>query len=177
MNKTRLLTRIMVAFFVTWLFSSPVVASTIYIAGDSTASEYGPEVYPRMGWGQVLGDFYGDDTNVVDIAQAGRSARSFIDEGFFADIASRIKENDILLIQFGHNDQKVHSPERYAEAETDYKRYLQQYIDMAREKGAQPVLLTPVVRRKFERGELLPTHGKYPDAVRSLAAEWFRGAA
>ena len=49
----------------------------------STASEYGFEQYPRMGWGQVLGDFYGEGMTVVDLAQSGRSARSFIDEGFF----------------------------------------------------------------------------------------------
>lgn len=150
---------------------APALAQNIFIAGDSTASAYGPEVYPRMGWGQVLGDFYAGDINVVDLAQSGRSSRSFIDEGFFAELEKRIGADDILLIQFGHNDEKIHSPERYTAAETDYKEYLGKYIDMAQQKGATAVLLTSIVRRKFEDGRLVPTHGKYPDAVRELAAD------
>lgn len=151
--------------------SAPALARDIFIAGDSTASVYGPEVFPRMGWGQVLGDFYGADINVVDLAQSGRSSRSFIDEGFFADLAKRIGTDDILLIQFGHNDQKINSPERYASPETDFKTCLKKYIDLARKKGATPILLTPIVRRRFEDGILVPTHGKYPGAVRELAAD------
>lgn len=150
--------------------SAPARAMDIYIAGDSTASVYGPEVFPRMGWGQVLGDFYGDDIHVVDLAQSGRSSRSFIDEGFFADLAGQIGAGDILLVQFGHNDEKINSPERYTAPETDFKTYLGKYIDLARDKGATPVLLTPIVRRKFEDGKLVPTHGKYPGAMRELAA-------
>jgi len=151
--------------------SAPALAKDIFIAGDSTASVYGPEVYPRMGWGQVLGDFYADDIEVVDLAQSGRSSRSFIDEGFFADLAGRIGEGDILLVQFGHNDEKIDSPERYTAPETGFKTYLKKYLDLAHEKGATPVLLTPVVRRRFEEGKLVPTHGKYPGAMRELAAD------
>jgi lysophospholipase L1-like esterase len=137
-------------------------AQTLFVAGDSTASEYGPEQYPRMGWGQVLGDFYGSEIRVADLAQSGRSARSFIDEGFFADLERQIGPGDVLLIQFGHNDEKVNSPERYAAPDTDYKVYLGKYIAMARDKGATPVLLTPLVRRKFEDRRLVSTHGRYP---------------
>lgn len=171
MNRLRLSSLLLITLVSFFIPAASALARDIFIAGDSTASDYGPEVYPRMGWGQVLGDFYGDDINVVNLAQSGRSARSFIDEGFFAELQSQIGEGDILLVQFGHNDQKTHSPERYAAAETDYKTYLQKYIDMAREKHAVPVLLTSIVRRKFENGGLVPTHGKYPAAMRELAAD------
>lgn len=170
MLKYRLLTLFLVTVAGLCVPSSPALARDIFIAGDSTASVYGPEVFPRMGWGQVLGDFYGDDINVVDLAQSGRSSRSFIDEGWFADLAGRIGAGDILLIQFGHNDEKIHSPERYTAPETDFKTYLKKYIDLAHDKSATPVLLTPVVRRKFEDGKLVPTHGKYPGSMRELAA-------
>jgi len=146
-------------------------AQNIFIVGDSTASAYGPERYPRMGWGQVLDGFYGKELNVVDLAQSGRSARSFINEGFFANLEAQLGTDDILLIQFAHNDQKAHSPERYAPAETTFKEYLRKYISLAQAKDAQAVLLTPVVRRRFEQGELVPTHGKYPAAIRELAME------
>lgn len=150
---------------------SPALARNIFIVGDSTASEYGPEKYPRMGWGQVLGDFYNKEVAVFDMARSGRSSKSFIDEGFFAELENELGAEDILLIQFGHNDQKAHSPERYAPAETAFKEYLRKYIALAHQKKAKPVLLTPIVRRKFENGELVPTHGDYPDATRDLANE------
>ena len=150
---------------------SHVSAQDVFVVGDSTASIYGPKRYPRMGWGQVLAGFYGDGVNVIDLAQSGRSARSFINEGFFTDLEAQLGAGDILLIQFAHNDQKIHSPERYAEAHTAFKEYLGEYLSLARAKDAIPVLLTPVVRRKFEDGELVPTHGEYPDAIRDLARE------
>jgi len=170
MQKYRLITLALAAVAGLCTHSTAALARDIFIAGDSTASVYGPEVFPRMGWGQVLGNFYGDEIDVVDLAQSGRSSRSFIDEGFFADLAGRIGAGDILLIQFGHNDEKINSPERYTAPETDFKTYLEKYIDLAHEKDATPVLLTPIVRRKFEDGQLVPTHGEYPGAMRELAA-------
>lgn len=171
MAQVRFITVLLVVVFFLFTCVSPAMAHTLFIAGDSTASEYGSELYPRMGWGQVLGDFYSKNIEVIDLAKSGRSARSFIDEGFFAELEKQITPSDVLLIQFGHNDQKADSPERYAPADTAFKDYLRKYIEMAREKGATPVLLTSIVRRKFEDGKLVPTHGQYPEAVRELAVE------
>jgi pectinesterase len=169
MSRFRNITLVLATLISLIAVHAPASATDIFIAGDSTASIYGPESHPRTGWGQVLGDFYTANINVIDLAQSGRSSKSFIDEGFFAGLERQIGPGDLLLVQFGHNDEKIHSPERYTAPETDFKEYLGKYIDMAREKGATPVLLTPVVRRKFDNGKLVPTHGKYPDAVRELA--------
>src|SRR5688572_25877896 len=79
----------------------------VFIAGDSTASEYGPERAPRHGWGQALDSFLDDSFVVRNRAKSGRSARSFIEEGWFDGIAKDIRTGDILLIQFGHNDEKI----------------------------------------------------------------------
>ncbi|MNY28907.1 Rhamnogalacturonan acetylesterase RhgT [compost metagenome] len=38
-----------------------------------------------------------------------------------------------------------------------------------RAKKAHPILLTSIVRRQFEDGQLVDTHGQYPDRVRSVA--------
>jgi lysophospholipase L1-like esterase len=35
--------------------------------------------------------------------------------------------------------------------------------------GAQPVLVTPVARYKFKQGQLVDTHGSYPEAMRKVA--------
>jgi lysophospholipase L1-like esterase len=143
----------------------------VFIAGDSTASEWGPEHYPELGWGMVLKCAFGDDVVVRNYAQSGRSSKSFIAEGFFAQIEREIRRGDTLLIQFGHNDQKIEDPSRYTNPEGDYRSWLMRYVDLARAKGAQPVLITPVARRRFANGVLIDTHAQYAEAVREVAAQ------
>jgi len=81
MSRLRFISKFLVAMAGLFVLVTPALAQTLFIAGDSTASAYGPEQYPRTGWGQ----------------------------------------GDVLLIQFGHNDQKVNSPVRYAPTDTDFK--------------------------------------------------------
>lgn len=143
----------------------------IWMAGDSTMSDYDESVAPRMGWGQVLGRFLKPEAVVLNKAASGRSSKSFINEGRLDEIREGIGPGDYFLIQFGHNDEKP-DEERRTEPYTTYKQYLKQYINAAREKGAHPVLLTPVERRKFdEAGRLVDTHGEYPAAMKQLAEE------
>jgi len=142
----------------------------VFIAGDSTASEYGLERAPRQGWGQQLQSYLDAGYVVRNHAKSGRSARSFIDEGWFDGIAKAIGPGDVLLIQFGHNDAKQEAPERYNEPQHAFPLWLMRYVDLARSKGATPILITPVARRKFDHGQLLDTHGLYAQAVRDLAA-------
>ncbi len=142
----------------------------VFIAGDSTASEYGPERAPRTGWGQALGSFLDPARlEVRNHARSGRSARSFIEEGWFDGIAGGIDEGDVLLIQFGHNDAKIEDPARYDEPAEAFPSWLMRYVALAREHGATPILVTPVARRTFEHGEPVDTHGLYAQAVRDLA--------
>jgi len=140
----------------------------IFIAGDSTAASYSGERYPMMGWGQVI-NYYLRNVCVINLAQCGRSSRSFIDEGWFRLIEERIAEGDYLLVQFGHNDEKSQDPKRYTEPETSFPEYLMKYVNLARERGAKPVLITPTARRKFEEGKLIDTHKAYAEAIRKLA--------
>lgn len=143
----------------------------VFIAGDSTASHYGPERAPRQGWGMQLQSFLDPSAwEVRNHAQSGRSARSFIDQGWLDGIAKDLRRGDVLLIQFGHNDAKVEDPARYNEPREAFPSWLMRYVRLARETGATPVLITPVARRKFDHGQLLDTHGLYAQAVRDLAA-------
>ena len=142
----------------------------VFIAGDSTASQYGPERAPREGWGQQLQTYLDDDAFVVrNHAQSGRSSRSFIDQGWFDGIAKKLNKGHVLLIQFGHNDEKIEDPTRYNEPTQAFPQWLTRYITLAREKGATPILITPLARRKFDHGQLLDTHGLYSQSVRDLA--------
>ncbi|MHC9086954.1 GDSL-type esterase/lipase family protein [Luteimonas sp. RIT-PG2_3] len=141
----------------------------VFIAGDSTASEYPAERAPRTGWGQKLGARLGDGWDVRNHARSGRSARSFIEQGWLDGIANELSAGDVLLIQFGHNDARREDPARYNEPRQAYPQWLMRYVTLARERGATPVLVTPVARRIFDHGQLLDTHGAYPQAMRDLA--------
>lgn len=141
----------------------------VFIAGDSTASEYPVERAPRTGWGMRLQPWLEAGWEVRNHAQSGRSARSFIEQGWLEGIARELRAGDVLLIQFGHNDAKVEDPARYNDPVEAYPRWLMRYVDLARERGATPVLVTPVARRKFDGTQLLDTHGPYPQAMRELA--------
>lgn len=143
---------------------------TIYIAGDSTVQNCTPEYYPQAGWGRLFYKYFKETVKVDNHAMGGRSAKSFIREERLDKIFELIKEGDYLFIQFGHNDEKL--PGGFADPRGTYKAYLKYYIDGARERGAIPVLFTPVNRRRFDlNGNFFMTHGAYPDAVKELGRE------
>lgn len=143
----------------------------IVIAGDSTASEYDASRWPRRGWGQELPGWFDASVEVRNRAQSGRSARSFIEQGWIYDVAHDLRAGDLLLIQFGHNDEKRDDPARYNEPQQAFPLWLRQYLTLARNVGATPVLLTPVARRHFVAGHASDLHGPYAQAVRALARQ------
>ncbi|WP_329548369.1 rhamnogalacturonan acetylesterase [Streptomyces sp. NBC_01356] len=145
---------------------------TLYIAGDSTAAQKYADAAPETGWGMALPFFLREDLAVANHAVNGRSSKSFVDEGRLDVILEAIRPGDLLLVQFGHNDEKSADPVRYTEPWTTYQDYLRLYVDGARARGARPVLATSVERRKFDAdGNAVPTHGDYPASVRALAAD------
>ncbi|MFD9306779.1 rhamnogalacturonan acetylesterase [Streptomyces sp. NPDC060048] len=162
------------------LASSPAAAvppggrrpRTLYIAGDSTAAQKYAGAAPETGWGMALPFFLHKDVTVANHAVNGRSTKSFIDEGRLTAVLELIRPGDVLLVQFGHNDQKATDPARYTEPWTSYQDNLCRYVDGARERGALPVLATSVERRRFDAaGTALRTHGEYPAAMRQVARE------
>ena len=140
----------------------------IYICGDSISAAYDPVSTLFTGWGQVLGAFL-PGARIHDHAMAGRSTRTFISEGRL-DRLSRMEKDSLMLIQFGHNDESD-KPERHADPWTAYYDNLKIFVSFARERGALPVLLTPVCMRVFKDGVLQETHGEYPAAMRAAAEE------
>jgi lysophospholipase L1-like esterase len=140
---------------------------TINIFGDSTMADKIPEVYPETGWCQVLDDYFDESVTISNHAVNGRSSRSFIDENRWQLVLDSLKPGDFVFIQFGHNDEKEYDPERYTTPFGTYTENLHRFISETVERGAMPVLFTPIVRRKFfESGLLEHTHGDYPEAVR-----------
>ena len=146
---------------------------TIYLAGDSTMAEKLPEKRPETGWGEALQKhFKADRVRVENHAKNGRSTRTFIEEKLWDAIAEKLKEGDYVFIQFGHNDESKEKVDRYTPPE-DYRKNLIRFINEVRGKKAIPILLTPVMRRRFDKsGNFQDSHGEYPDIVRNVAAEY-----
>ena len=142
----------------------------IFVCGDSTAASYAPEETLMVGWGQLLGGFL-PEAQVVNLAMAGRSTRTFLAEGRLEPAERQACPGDLILVQFAHNDENEKKPERYAAPWTTYRENLRFFARFARERGALPVFLTPICMRIWENGTLRQTHGEYPAAMRSAAEE------
>ena len=138
----------------------------IFLAGNSTVVDQENE--PWASWGQMFTYYLKPEVAVANFAESGETLRSFIGENRFAKIASLIKPGDYLFMEFAHNDQKPGSS--YVEPYTTYIDELMKFIDLARNSGATPVLVTSTNRRKFnEDGKIVNTLEEYPDAMRKLA--------
>lgn len=147
---------------------------TLYTIGDSTmANKPNPEVNPERGWGQMLPQFFTNALKIDNRAVNGRSTRSFRERNHWQPIYENLKKGDYLFIQFGHNDGKTTDPTRYTNPHSSYRHNLIRYILETREKGATPILLTSIARRKFnEEGVLLDSHGAYTLETRLVAQEY-----
>jgi lysophospholipase L1-like esterase len=142
----------------------------LFLVGDSTMADKPLIGNPERGWGQVFPLFFSDAVTVENHARNGRSTKSFLREGRWDVVVDRLQRGDYVFIQFGHNDSKREDTTRYAEPHTDYKANLLRFIRDTREKGATPVLLTPVSRRRFDStGAFYDVHGDYPGVVREVA--------
>ncbi len=145
----------------------------IFYIGDSTVQFNKIDTYPQTGMSQALERYTAKDVTLCHHGKNGRSTKSFRDEGRFQPVMAQMGEGDFLFIQFGHNDEKQADPNRYAAADGAYRENLRYFIRSAKEKGAHPVLITPIARRLFdENGVFQPgSHGAYPEAVRTVGAE------
>lgn len=70
--------------------------------------------------------------------QSRRSSRSFSEEGWLAPVDRPLSAGAVLLIQFGHNDQKAEEPTRYNKRAKAFPQWLMQHVALARTKGAYP---------------------------------------
>jgi lysophospholipase L1-like esterase len=141
---------------------------TLYIIGDSTAANKQPKAFPETGWGMELQPFFDANVKVDNRALNGRSTKSFINEKRWEAILTTLKEGDYVLIEFGHNDEKIDKPE-IGTTLNEFKINLIKYIQETQAKKANPILLTPIARRNFKNGVLTDTHKGYPNVVRKLA--------
>ncbi|GAB4058268.1 hypothetical protein GCM10028811_08140 [Uliginosibacterium sediminicola] len=171
----------------------------ILIAGDSTASTYELARLPRMGWGQVFEPLFKPEAKVkiLNGAKSGRSSRNFLNQGYFAQMATFLRPGDYLVLHFGHNDQNCEANKKDRGAadvanlcsypndaqgrpqfppgkpEMSFQNTLAHYIEVARSKGAIPILLTPTTRvwnkDRKEGLPVVPNHFTVASAERGIA--------
>lgn len=143
-------------------------AVTVFLCGNSTVVDQDNE--PWCGWGQMIPRFFDASVSFANYAESGEAANSFISAKRLKKIETKIKAGDYLFVEFGHNDQKQKGEN--VGPWTSYTKHLTTYIELARSKGAIPVLVTSMHRRSFnEEGRITNTLLEYPDAVRKLAAD------
>jgi lysophospholipase L1-like esterase len=143
---------------------------TLYLVGDSTVRGSSPGS-SIVGWGECFAPFF--DTgkiNVVNRAIAGRSARTYYDEGRWAKVADALKPGDFVLIQFGTNDQgrigdpankhradgpgigpetvEDTMPDGSKEAVHTFGWYMAHFATDAKSRGATVVLCSPVPHKQ-----------------------------
>lgn len=156
-------------------FATSLVAApyTIYSIGDSTMADKPLEdSNPERGWCQALAEKTRSEYVFENHGVNGRSSKSFIDEGRWETVLAKLKPNDWVIVQFGHNDQKEYDPKRYTNPYSGYRANLERFIRDAQSKKAHVLIASSIVRRKFnEQGTLIDTHGPYPFVARQVALE------
>lgn len=172
--------------------SGPAGRKNIYMVGDSTmANKPTAKGNQERGWGQMLPLCFDTTVTVHNHAVNGRSTKSFIDQGRWDEVRDSLAAGDIVIIQFGHNDEKADTA-RHTEPWGDYIANLRRFAREAKEKGATPIICNSIVRRNFARvadaaaqddragqsemleaegDSLIETHGEYLAAARKAAEE------
>lgn len=176
----------------------PTDSVTVFMIGDSTMADKPlDKENQERGWGQMLPLYFEGPVKIDNHAVNGRSSKSFIDEGRWEKVRSQIRPGDYVIIQFGHNDEKAKSPDRYTIPGSTFDANLKKFVNETREKGGTPILMNSIVRRNFpangiaaaqtddrqktwkkglegypaEGDTLVDTHGDYRTAPRNVAEE------
>jgi lysophospholipase L1-like esterase len=151
---------------------------TLFIVGDSTVKNGTKD---QVGWGERLGKFF--DTSKIKVANhaiAGRSSRTFQNEGRWDKILAIAAPGDFVLIQMGHNDggpidkapgrgslpglgeeTKEIEDAKTKKKETvhTYGWYMRKYINDSRAKGMTPIICSQVPhvpQKQVEKGAVEP---------------------
>jgi rhamnogalacturonan acetylesterase len=159
---------------------------TLFIVGDSTARNQAD-----LGWGDHFAQYF-DTTkiNIANRAMAGRSSRSYYNEGRWANVLAEMKPGDYVLLQMGHNDggdlggakprgtikglgdesQDVTLPDGHHELVHTYGWYMRKYITDTRAKKATPILLSLTTRNIWKDGNIERDMG-YDAEIKQLAKD------
>ena len=154
----------------------------LFLIGDSTVRNGrgdGIDGLGQWGWGDPLTAYF-DPTkiNVVNRAVGGTGARTFMAQGYWDRVVAMLKPGDIVIMQFGHNDNGPTAPLHGVGDETEDRNgvtmhtwgwYMRKYIADARAKGAVPVICTLIPRNIWENGKIARQTDSHADWARAVA--------
>ena len=148
----------------------------LFTVGDSTVKNNDNDENGMWGWGSIIaGVFDLNRITVENCAKAGRSARTYLDEGRWDKVYNALQPGDFVIIQFGHNDagaintgkaraelpgagseSKVFLMEPTGKYQVIYTFgwYLRKFIMDVKEKGAIPIVLSHTPRNIWDDGKI-----------------------
>lgn len=140
------------------------VKTKVALAGDSTVTD-------KAGWGAAFARLLSPQAECLNFAGGGQSTKSFREGKARSWQKVLDSKPAFVLIQFGHNDMPGKGPQRETDPETTYRENLIRCIDEARAAGAQPVIVTSLVRRLFIEGKIRGELRPYAEAAKKVAEE------
>lgn len=170
----------------------------VWFTGDSTVKNMDKDKDGMWGLGsQAYTVFDAKKITCYNAAKAGRSCRTYLNEGRWEKVYNSLQPGDFVLIQFGHNDiggigdgkergeipcaadtchvYKSASKGTY-ELVYSFGWYLKKFIDDVREKGATPILVSLTPRNEWQNGKIErrnDTYGKwYREVVKETGVEF-----
>ena len=165
----------------------------VFFTGDSTVKNEDKDDNSMWGWGSVAHTVFNTKRcTLVNAAMAGRSARTFMEEGRWEKVYNSIEPGDYVLIQFGHNDMgdiaggkaradirgvrdSSHvyrlAKDRTYKVVYSYGWYLRKFVDDVREKGGNPVIVSMTPRNDWPGGKMERRPGSCATWAKEVAEE------
>jgi lysophospholipase L1-like esterase len=167
---------------------------TLFLIGDSTVRNgRGDGANGQWGWGEPLFDrFEPARVNVVNRAVGGLSSRTFLSLGYWDRVLAMMKPGDVVLMQFGHNDngplddaarargtikgageetREIDNPiTKQHETVHTYGWYLRRFIADSKAKGATPIVCSPVPRKIWKDGKIVRSSDSYQKWAADVAS-------
>ncbi len=169
--------------------------STLFLVGDSTVRNgHADGAGGQWGWGEPLVDLF--DTSKINVdnrAIGGRSSRSYIMENQWAETLAFVKPGDIILFQWGHNDdgplddparargtlhgigdetKEIDNPIlKIHETVHTYGWYLRKYVEDTKARGAIPIICSSIPRKTWKDGKIVRNAANYGGWARQVAEQ------
>lgn len=185
MKINRLFILVLASFIGMQCSNEPPKKPTVFVVGDSTVKNgRGDGAGGLWGWGDFIGQLL-DTTkvNVENHARGGTSSRTYQDKGLWDSVHKKLKKGDYVLIQFGHNDDGPINDDFRArgtikgigdEAEEidnmltgkheivhSYGWYIRKLVVDTKDKGAIPIIMSPIPRNQWEGGKIPRNNTSY----------------
>ncbi len=165
----------------------------VWFTGDSTVKNTDKDKNGMWGLGsQAYTVFDKKKITCYNAAQAGRSTRTYLNEGRWDKVYNSLEPGDFVFIQFGHNDIGGIDKEKergvipgatdtchvYKSAKDgtyelvySFGWYLKKFIDDVREKGATPILVSLTPRNEWSNGKIERRNDSYGKWYREVVSQ------